>query len=101
MALDRAEFEARFTAMLRDEVRAKWEQSGRDFGRAEPPPPTLRIDRFGRGEIQVRLEQIEGMAWEFLWDGSEVMLVDWIETVAEDYWSDYVDPGYKSWQPPQ
>lgn len=69
-------------AMLRDEVHAKWEQSGRDLGRPEPPPPTLRIDRVGEGELHVRVEETEGMAWQFSWDGREARLLACIETVA-------------------
>jgi len=100
LTVDRTEFEEQCEALLRDVVHAKWEQSGRDFGRAEPPPPTLRIDRVGDGVFHVRLEEIEGMGWRFPWDGSDAQLLDWMETVGEYYWGDYCDPSYKFWQPP-
>jgi hypothetical protein len=101
MAIDRSDFEAHCESLLRDEVHAKWEQSGRDFGRAEPPPPTLRIERVGNGVFHVNLDEVDGMAWRFPWDGSDPQLHDWIETLADDYWGDYCDPGYKFWQPPR
>ena len=36
----------------------------------------------------------------FSWDGSEEVLADMLEIVAEEYWGDYVDPSYKYWTPP-
>jgi hypothetical protein len=88
--LDRSSLEARCNAMLRDGVHAWWEQSGRDFGRAEPPPPTLRVDAVNDGELRVSVDEFGVVRWEFPWDGSEAQLREWIETVAEDYWSKYV-----------
>src|SRR5262245_47211811 len=54
---DASSLEAQCNAMVRDEVRAKWEQSGRDFGRSAPPPPTLRVDGGSDGELRVSVDQ--------------------------------------------
>ena len=100
MTVERSEFEEQCESRLRDAVHARWEQSGRDSGRAQPPAPSLRIDRVGDGVFHVRVNEIAGMVWRFPWDGSDAQLLGCIETVAEDYWGDYCDPSYKFWQPP-
>jgi hypothetical protein len=113
--------EAHCTAIVQALVRERWEASGRDLGRSEPPPPTLLVTfdaDEGRLEVvyptfPVDQEQppakrkgqptliAEGFAASSCsWDGSEERLAELLEIIAEEYWGDYVDPSYKYWTPP-
>ncbi len=94
-----SDLQARCTAIVRDEVRSRWRQSG--FGRSEPPPPVLRVEHCGDdGTLRISTEPDGGWSWVFPWDGSDGALMDWLEIVAEEYWGDYCDPTYKDWRPP-
>jgi hypothetical protein len=86
----------RITAALRREVRSWWHQSGQPFGKAEPPSPTpivhLRVAR----TLTITTEQFPDTSWTLAWDGSDRSLADFIETVAEEYWGEYVTRTYSS-----
>ena len=111
----------RCTAIVRAEVRRHWEQSGRDCGRQEPPPPSLEVvfdsdagvlhveiptfadpgdERPESRGTQPELQYSQGVRCSFSWDGTEEALVSALESIAEGYWGDYCDPSYKYWVPP-
>jgi hypothetical protein len=93
-------FQDRCTAVVRDLLHERWFVSG--FGRAEPSPPVLRVERLaGTGALHVSVQPSEQLSWLFPWGGSEAQLAVWLETVTEDYWGDYIDREYPNRQAPQ
>jgi hypothetical protein len=52
---------SRCTSILRVEVRANWEQSGRNFGRAEPPEPTVQAEMVR--EVPGENESVRAEGW--------------------------------------
>ena len=63
--------------------------------------PALHVEhRAQENELRISTEPKVDLSWVMPWDGTERMLTEWLELVAEEIWGDYCDPSYKYWVPP-